>query len=269
MPELPEVEISRREIEPYLINQKILYTIVRKPRLRWLISNEILRLTNQIILSVKRRAKYLLLELPTGWIIIHFGMSGHLRIIPHGSVAKKHDHIDLIISNNKILRYNDPRRFGAWLWAENLANCRIFTQLGVEPLTTEFNKYYLFEKSRGKRTPIKPWLMNNKIVVGVGNIYASESLFFARILPERSADSLTKCESNLLVSTIKTVLLDSIEQGGATLRNFLQLDGKPGYFTKQLQVYGRAGKYCYRCAHIIEMVKQWQRSTFFCRHCQY
>ncbi|WP_367680416.1 bifunctional DNA-formamidopyrimidine glycosylase/DNA-(apurinic or apyrimidinic site) lyase [Candidatus Fukatsuia anoeciicola] len=269
MPELPEVETTRRGIEPYLINQTILYTIIRNPHLRWPISNEILSLTNQIILSVQRRAKYLLIELPTGWIIVHFGMSGCLKVLPQGVMAKKHDHIDLIISNNKILRYNDPRRFGAWLWAENFTNCRIFTQLGVEPLTMEFNKHYLFEKSRGKRTPIKSWLMNNKIVVGIGNIYASESLFFAKILPERLAGSLTKNESNLLVSAIKTVLLDSIEQGGTTLCNFLQLDGKPGYFTQQLQVYGRAGKYCYRCTHIIEMVKQRQRSTFFCRHCQH
>lgn len=194
MPELPEVETSRRGIEPYLVGQTILCTIIRDPRLRWPISDEILRLTDQIVLSVQRRAKYLLLELPAGWIIIHLGMSGRLRVLPQGTAAEKHDHIDLVISNGKILRYNDPRRFGAWLWAENLASCRVFAQLGVEPLTTEFNEHYLFEKSRGKRTLIKPWLMNNKIVVGVGNIYASESLFFAGILPERPAGSLTKSE---------------------------------------------------------------------------
>lgn len=269
MPELPEVETSRRGIAPYLVDQTLLYMVVRNPRLRWPVSEEISSLRDQPVFSVQRRAKYLLLELAAGWIIIHLGMSGRLHILPKGRIAEKHDHIDLVMSNGKILRYTDPRRFGAWLWAKDFTASTVLAHLGPEPLGAEFTEQYLFEKSRHKRTLIKPWLMDNKIVVGIGNIYASECLFVAGILPTEPAGSLTQNECKLLVSAIKTVLLDAIEQGGTTLRDFLQSDGKPGYFAQRLQVYGRAGAPCYRCTHLIETVKQGQRSTFFCRHCQH
>ncbi len=269
MPELPEVETSRRGIEPHLAGETILHAIIRNPRLRWPVSREIQMLSDQPVLSVQRRAKYLLLELPTGWVIIHLGMSGSLRILPEEMPAAKHDHIDLVMANGKVLRYTDPRRFGAWLWSDNLQQCPVLAHLGPEPLSAEFNGDYLFVQSRGKRTAIKPWLMDNKRVVGVGNIYASESLFAAGILPHRPAMTLTAEEAVRLADTIKAVLLRSIEQGGTTLKDFLQSDGNPGYFAQELQVYGRAGECCRVCGAPIEMAKQGQRSTFFCRTCQH
>jgi len=268
MPELPEVETSRRGIEPYLVGHSIQYAVVRNARLRWPVSEQILALSDQPVLSVQRRAKYLLIELASGWIIVHLGMSGSLRMLAEETEAGKHDHVDLVISNGMTLRYTDPRRFGAWLWCDDLEASNVLAHLGPEPLSDAFNGAYLFEKSRNKRTLIKPWLMDNKLVVGVGNIYASESLFTARILPDRPAGSLSKVEADVLVETIKAVLLRSIEQGGTTLRDFLQSDGKPGYFAQELQVYGRAGEPCRVCGTPIESAKHGQRSTFFCRRCQ-
>ncbi|NIF24103.1 MULTISPECIES: bifunctional DNA-formamidopyrimidine glycosylase/DNA-(apurinic or apyrimidinic site) lyase [Pantoea] len=268
MPELPEVETSRRGIEPHLVGETILHAVVRNGRLRWPVSQEIHALSDQPVISVQRRAKYLLIELPHGWIIVHLGMSGSLRVLPHELPAEKHDHVDLVMSNGKVLRYTDPRRFGAWLWSNDLAGSSVLAHLGPEPLSEAFNTDYLFEKSRGKRTVVKQWLMDNKIVVGVGNIYASESLFTAGIAPDRPAYSLSKDEVALLVSTIKAVLLRSIEQGGTTLRDFLQSDGKPGYFAQELQVYGRAGEPCRACGTPIVSGKHGQRSTFWCPNCQ-
>lgn len=269
MPELPEVETSRRGIEPYLAGHTIQYAVVRNTRLRWPVSEQILALHDQAVHSVQRRAKYLLIELDLGWIIVHLGMSGSLRILTQETDAGKHDHVDLVLSNGMVLRYTDPRRFGAWLWCEDLNTSNLLAHLGPEPLSEEFNGDYLYEKSRQKRTPIKPWLMGNKLVVGVGNIYASESLFTAGILPDRPAGSLSKTEADGLVKTIKMVLLHSIKQGGTTLRDFLQSDGKPGYFAQELQVYGRAGEPCRQCGNPIESAKHGQRSTFFCRSCQH
>jgi len=268
MPELPEVETSRRGIEPHLVGATILHAVVRNPRLRWPVSGEIHALSDLPVLSVQRRAKYLLLELPTGWIIIHLGMSGSLRMLPHEMPPAKHDHVDLVMSNGKVLRYTDPRRFGAWLWCSDLTLSPVLAHLGPEPLSDDFSGAYLFAKSRGRRTAIKPWLMDNKLVVGVGNIYASESLFVAGILPDRPAMALGEEEAERLVATIKAVLLRSIEQGGTTLRDFLQSDGKPGYFAQELQVYGRAGEPCRQCGTLIEASKHAQRSTFFCPCCQ-
>ncbi|GAA3592932.1 bifunctional DNA-formamidopyrimidine glycosylase/DNA-(apurinic or apyrimidinic site) lyase [Gibbsiella greigii] len=268
MPELPEVETSRRGIEPYLVGHSIQYAVVRNARLRWPVSSQIQALSDRPVRSVQRRAKYLLIELDTGWIIVHLGMSGSLRMLAEETEAGKHDHVDLVMSNGMILRYTDPRRFGAWLWCEDLAASNVLAHLGPEPLSEVFNGRYLFDKSRNKRTLIKPWLMDNKLVVGVGNIYASESLFSAGIMPDRPAASLSQAEADLLVATIKAVLLRSIEQGGTTLRDFLQSDGKPGYFAQELQVYGRAGEPCRACGAPIEAAKHGQRSTFFCRRCQ-
>ncbi len=242
MPELPEVETSRRGIEPHLVGATILHAHIRNGRLRWPVSDEIYRLSDTPVLSVQRRAKYLLLELPDGWIIIHLGMSGSLRILSEALPAEKHDHVDLVMSNGKILRYTDPRRFGAWLWTKELEGHNVLAHLGPEPLSDEFNGEYLQQKCAKKKTAIKPWLMDNKLVVGVGNIYASESLFAAGIHPDRLASSLSTEECDLLARVIKAVLLRSIEQGGTTLKDFLQSDGKPGYFAQELQVYGRKGE---------------------------
>lgn len=269
MPELPEVETTRRGIEPHLTGQIIIAAIVRQSRLRYPISNEILQLHNQSVLRVERRAKYLLLVLPTGWITIHLGMSGSIRILPAAATPQKHDHIDLLLSNGKILRYNDPRRFGSWLWCDDLSTHPHLVNLGVEPLDELFSDDYLFNCSRRAKTAVKPWLMSNKIVVGVGNIYASESLFLAGIKPTRPANSLTQSESEKLVAAIKTVLSHAIAQGGTTLRDFLDSDGKPGYFAQALQVYGRSEEICYRCGGEIISVKMAQRNTFYCSTCQY
>lgn len=268
MPELPEVETSRRGIEPHLVGEKILHAVVRNSRLRWPVSQEIYALSDQPVLSVQRRAKYLLLELPHGWIIIHLGMSGSLRVLPEEQPAAKHDHVDLVMSNGKVLRYTDPRRFGAWLWSTDPEGSNVLAHLGPEPLSDAFSGDYLYEKSRGKRTAVKQWLMDNKVVVGVGNIYASESLFTAGILPDRPAMSLSDEEAQRLAATIKAVLLRSIEQGGTTLRDFLKSDGKPGYFAQELQVYGRAGEPCRACGTPIASGKHGQRSTFWCPNCQ-
>jgi formamidopyrimidine-DNA glycosylase len=268
MPELPEVETSRRGIEPHLVGETILHAVVRNAHLRWPVSDEIHALSDKPVLSVQRRAKYLLLELPDGWIIIHLGMSGSLRILAQELPAEKHDHVDLVMSNGKVLRYTDPRRFGAWLWVRELEGSNVLSHLGPEPLSDEFNAEYLRVRSAKKKTAIKPWLMDNKLVVGVGNIYASESLFAAGIHPDRSTQSLSKNESERLVAAIKAVLLRSIEQGGTTLKDFLQSDGKPGYFAQELQVYGRAGEPCRVCGTPIVAGKHGQRSTYYCRRCQ-
>ena len=222
MPELPEVETSRRGIEPHLVGATILHAVVRNGRLRWPVSEEIYRLSDVPVLSVRRRAKYLLLELPDGWIIVHLGMSGSLRILSEELPAEKHDHVDLVMSNGKVLRYTDPRRFGAWLWTRTLEGHPVLAHLGPEPLSDAFNADYLQQKCAKKKTAIKPWLMDNKLVVGVGNIYASESLFSAGIHPDRLASSLSREECEQLVKVIKLVLLRSIEQGGTTLKDFLQ-----------------------------------------------
>lgn len=268
MPELPEIETSRRGIEPYMVGHHIVKAVVRQPKLRWPVSGQIMTLENAPVISVQRRAKYLLIELPDGWIIGHLGMSGSVRILPEFIEPGKHDHVDFILSTGQVLRYTDPRRFGAWLWEEDLATSNVLKHLGPEPLSDAFNGDYLFTRSRNKKTLIKPWLMDNKLVVGVGNIYASESLFEAKILPQRPAGSLTESEAQRLALTIKKVLQRSIEQGGTTLKDFLQADGKPGYFAQELQVYGRAGEPCKTCGTLIESEKHGQRTTFFCRHCQ-
>lgn len=268
MPELPEVETSRRGIAPHLLGATILHAVIRNGRLRYPVSDEIYRLSDVPVLSVRRWAKYLLLELPTSWIIIHLGMSGSLRILSEERPAEKHDHIDLVMSNGKILRYTDPRRFGLWLWTETLAGHPVLAHLGPEPLSDDFNSDYLQQKCIKKKIAIKPWLMDNKLVVGVGNIYANESLFAAGIHPDRLAASLSPEECQRLVKAIKTILSRAIEQGGTTLKDFLQSDGKPGYFAQQLQVYGRKGEPCRQCGTPIIASKHAQRATFYCRQCQ-
>ena len=268
MPELPEVETSRRGIEPHLVGNTISYAIVRNDRLRWPVSEQIKRLSDEIVLSVQRRAKYLLIELKTGWIIVHLGMSGSVRILNEETPEEKHDHVDLIMKDGKVLRYTDPRRFGAWLWCDDLETSTVLAHLGPEPLSDKFNAQYLFDLALKRKIAIKPWLMDNKVVVGVGNIYANEALFAAKISPEKITNTLTLAEATELVYQIKKVLTRSIEQGGTTLKDFLQSDGKPGYFAQELFVYGKKGEPCSVCGTLIESIKQGQRSTFFCRTCQ-
>lgn len=268
MPELPEVETSRLGILPYLKNQTIDDIIIRQPKLRWPIPSEITSAKDQQIIDVQRRAKYLLLQLTTGWIVIHLGMSGSLRILLEPQPEGKHDHVDLVLQNGTVLRYTDPRRFGSWLWTPFLEWLPQLKSLGPEPLTDEFNANYLYQQVKERKVPIKTLIMDNHIVVGVGNIYASESLFMAKILPSRLGNSLKLKELKVLVEAIKRVLANSIAQGGTTLKDFLQSDGKPGYFVQQLQVYGREGDSCLICQTPIQAKKIAQRNTFYCSHCQ-
>ena len=269
MPELPEVETTKRGISPFLINQRIEKVIIRQKQLRLPIPPLNLICAGETIQTVSRRAKYLLLQLSKGYLLIHLGMSGHLRIVSPELAAEKHDHIDLLLSNGRVLRYNDPRRFGLWLYIEEDPNQhRLLTHLGPEPLTTAFNGGYLFEHAHKKRQSIKSFIMTNEIVVGVGNIYASESLFLAGIHPQRPAGSLTPENFAVLAEHIKQILQLAIEAGGTTLRDFYAFDGKPGYFTLNLQVYGRKNKPCLRCNTLIQTLVISGRNSAFCPNCQ-
>ncbi|MXP51392.1 bifunctional DNA-formamidopyrimidine glycosylase/DNA-(apurinic or apyrimidinic site) lyase [Pantoea sp. SoEX] len=268
MPELPEVEACRINIKPYLINQVINYIIVRNINLRWPVSPEILQIKNQSILSIKRRAKYLLIQLKFGWIVMHFGMSGRLSLLSRYIPPQKHDHIDIVMKNQNILRYTDQRRFGACLWISDLSKNVLFKNLGLEPLTDTFNNVYLSSKICLKKNTIKQSIMDNKIVVGVGNIYANESLFAAGIIPSRISMNLSNKEVKFLVCNIKSVLLKAIKHGGTTLSNFLQSNGEPGYFTQQLKVYGRANEPCLICGTKIIKCKYASRSSYWCPECQ-
>lgn len=267
MPELPEVEVSRMGISPHLVGQKITQLTFRTAKLRWDIPAELKRLEGQYIRSISRRAKYLLIETDVGCAIVHLGMSGSLRVLDAAIAPNKHDHVDLTLENGKVLRYNDPRRFGAWLWSEDGQHA-VLNNMGPEPLTPAFEPQYMFDKAHNKRVAVKQFIMDNKIVVGVGNIYACESLFGARIHPALGAGQLTLEDWQRLVGEIKTVLATAIQQGGTTLKDFSQADGKPGYFAQELQVYGRAGQPCTCCGTDIAELKIGQRNTFFCPQCQ-
>nr|WP_086937818.1 bifunctional DNA-formamidopyrimidine glycosylase/DNA-(apurinic or apyrimidinic site) lyase [Thaumasiovibrio occultus] len=268
MPELPEVEVSRLGITPHLQGQKISKVIVRQRQLRWWVPDEVLDLAGQTIQSIERRAKYLLLHTEKGAVIIHLGMSGNLRVLPHATPPAKHDHVDLLLANGQMLRYHDPRRFGAWLWQAPDEVHQALSQLGPEPLEDEFNSVYLLEKAKSRKTAIKVFLMTNAVVVGVGNIYANESLFMAGIDPRRAAGTLTSDEATRLVDIIKQVLRRAIAQGGTTLKDFQQTDGKPGYFAQELLVYGKKGEPCPSCNTELKEVKLGQRATTYCPQCQ-
>ncbi|WP_394242654.1 bifunctional DNA-formamidopyrimidine glycosylase/DNA-(apurinic or apyrimidinic site) lyase [Vibrio astriarenae] len=269
MPELPEVEVSRLGITPHLQGQTIAKLTFRAPKLRWDIpQQELKQMEGQVITQISRRAKYLLIETNIGSAIVHLGMSGSLRVLDADFPAGKHDHVDLQLENGKILRYNDPRRFGAWLWCDKGESHQVLENIGPEPLTDEFNAEYITEKAKSKRVAVKQFIMDNKVVVGVGNIYANESLFKAKISPLRPASKVTKKEWLLLVAEIKATLETAIQQGGTTLNDFAQPDGKPGYFVQELQVYGKAGEPCPICAEEIQDQKIGQRNTFYCQTCQ-
>lgn len=271
MPELPEVETTCRGVRPHLEGQTIRELIVRQSKLRWPVPSDLNRqLQQQPILSIKRRAKYLLIELPNGTLIIHLGMSGSLRVLDHQIAAEKHDHIDLLLTNGQLLRYRDPRRFGAWLWWDKaIEEHQLLSHLGPEPLSDAFNSDYLKMHCAKRKSPIKQVIMDGRVVVGVGNIYASESLFLAGIRPTTAACRISKPKLEKLVQAIKTVLTNAIAQGGTTLRDFTNSEGKPGYFAQQLNVYGREGEACLKCQQLIKQKTIGQRSTFYCPQCQH
>jgi formamidopyrimidine-DNA glycosylase len=223
----------------------------------------------QTVLNVQRRAKYLLLETAIGSAILHLGMSGSLRIVDDGITAEKHDHVDIIFKHGKVLRLRDPRRFGAVLWTQSpIEQHKLFCKLGPEPLSDEFTAEYLHHQAKNRQVSIKGFIMNAHIVVGVGNIYASESLFMAGIHPKRAAGRVSLKRLKVLVENIKQVLQRSIEQGGTTLKDFANPEGQSGYFQVALQVYGKTGEACQHCGASIKKIKLGQRSTFYCPSCQ-
>lgn len=270
MPELPEVETCRRGITPYLQKQVIKKIIIRNHKLRWPIPKKLPEYTEgKTIRSISRRGKYLLLELDSGTIIIHLGMSGSLRICPENTPADKHDHIDILCRNKKTLRLKDPRKFGSVLWTkDNPLEHKLLIKLGPEPLTEAFNANYLYTNSRKRTCSIKSFIMNSHMVVGVGNIYACEALFLSAINPKRKAGSLSKARYERLVDNIKHTLNAAIKQGGTTLKDFTREDGQPGYFAQKLNVYGKENIGCTLCQRPIKRFTQQQRSTFYCSHCQ-
>ncbi len=269
MPELPEVETSRRGIAPWLEGMRVENVVVRERRLRWPVPAEIDRLLpGEIIHSIRRRAKYLLFDTDAGILLLHLGMSGSVRIIDHSEPAAKHDHVDIVIEDGKALRFRDPRRFGSMLWTNDVGKHPLLRDLGPEPLGEEFDGDYLWQAARGRRISIKQFIMNGAVVVGVGNIYASESLFLAGIHPLRRADRVAMPRMQLLATSIRSVLQQAIEAGGTTLRDYYGGDGEPGYFRQQLEVYAREGEPCRRCKSPIAAVVLGQRSTFYCKRCQ-
>jgi formamidopyrimidine-DNA glycosylase len=269
MPELPEVETSRRGIEPHIINTRVERVIIRNRSLRWPVSETLDRkLLGETITSVTRRAKYLLINTGSGSAILHLGMSGSVFIVDRGTPAGVHDHVDIDFDSGKTMRFRDPRRFGSLHWSETPFRHKLLKSLGPEPLAAEFDARYLWQKSRGRRVSIKQFIMNGQVVVGVGNIYASEALYLACINPRRAAGRIALQRYELLVTAIKGVLANAIKAGGTTLRDFYGGDGEAGYFQQQLEAYGREDEPCRRCNTSITAIVQGQRSTYYCKRCQ-
>ena len=269
MPELPEVETTLRGISPHILGQKVTEIVIRQPRLRWPIPADLpLLMQGRKLVGLSRRGKYLLFNFGNGHALIHLGMSGSLRIVKEDEPPSFHDHFDVVFGN-RLLRYCDPRRFGCLLWVEGEPEVhKLLTDLGPEPLTDHFDAGYLYQRTRKRSQAIKQFIMDSKIVVGVGNIYANESLFMSGIKPIRKAGSLTRKNCEDLVRDIKFVLQRSIDQGGTTLRDFVGGDGKPGYFKQQLLVYGRGGQPCNLCKKPLKEVRMNDRTTVYCVICQ-
>lgn len=271
MPELPEVETTLRGIQPFIQRQVIRQFVIRRANLRWPIPNaDLQRLVGQAITQVTRRGKYLLLATDSATIIIHLGMSGRLQILDKPAIVNKHDHVDIIFNNGHLLRFTDPRRFGALLCSEaNPYQHPLLRHLGVEPLSGQFSVHYLKQQLQHKRLAIKSVIMDQRIVVGVGNIYATEALFIAGISPIKLAKTLSLADLKRLLRAIKSILRDAIQHGGSSLKDFLNSEGNPGYFSQKLQVYGRAGLPCLQCKLILQSIRIGQRSTVYCQHCQH
>ncbi|MBW6509500.1 MAG: bifunctional DNA-formamidopyrimidine glycosylase/DNA-(apurinic or apyrimidinic site) lyase [Desulfuromonadales bacterium] len=270
MPELPEVETVCRGITPHVCGKTIQELILRAPKLRLPLDPQLCEdLPGQTIRKVSRRAKYLLLEFDQGGLLIHLGMSGVLRIVPAGTTENKHDHVDLIFTEGTCLRFTDPRRFGVFLYSsDDLLHHPLLKNLGPEPLHDSFQGRALYRRSRGKSQSIKTFIMDQKVVVGVGNIYANEALFRAGIHPLRAAGWIGRLRYQRLVAAIKEVLAQAIAAGGTTISDFADSDGRPGYFRQELFVYGRGSAPCFHCGRAIYTCRVGQRSTFYCTFCQ-
>jgi formamidopyrimidine-DNA glycosylase len=269
MPELPEVETTRRGVEPHCRGRRVQRLVVREGRLRWPVPDDLpALLQGQRIDTVDRRAKYLLFRTAPGSLLVHLGMSGSLRVVPGDENPGRHDHIDIQLEDGISLRYNDPRRFGCFLWLQPGELHPLLSHLGPEPLLPEFDGELLYRRSRGRKGPVKNFIMDGKVVVGVGNIYANEALFLSGIRPNRAAGRISLHRYQCLAENIKQVLTSAISQGGTTLRDFVGGDGKPGYFAQQLYVYGRSGQPCKRCGAQLRELRLGQRSSVYCVACQ-
>lgn len=278
MPELPEVETTLRGIEPFIRGRNVTATTLREARLRWPVTPKLPQLLKgRQLKALHRRAKYLLFDFnedsPSEWgggtLVMHLGMSGSLRLVEPGTPPRKHDHLDITFADEWLLRFHDPRRFGAALWVEgDPSSHQLLRNLGPEPLTEEFNGDYLYRNSRLRKLPVKQFLMNNQVVVGVGNIYASEALFRAGVSPLRQAGSISLKRYQLLAEGVQEVLSEAIAQGGTTLRDFVNGQGNPGYFKQRLQVYGRGALPCRTCKRQLKEIRLGQRSTVYCGVCQ-
>lgn len=270
MPELPEVETTRCGIAPHLNNKTIQTIIIRQPKLRWKVDVNFSQLiSNRLLQSIERRGKYLIFNLDNGTFLIHLGMSGKLRILSNQEEPEKHDHFDIIFTHGKILRFTDPRRFGMLIWTDTTPHQHsLLKELGPEPLENNFTGAYLFQLSRKRKAPVKQFIMDQNIVVGVGNIYANEALFAAKINPLKAANKISAAAYNLLVKEIKKVLAKAIKKGGTTLRDFMSADNKPGYFQLRLKVYGRGNLSCVNCETLLKEIRLGQRSTVYCPTCQ-
>jgi formamidopyrimidine-DNA glycosylase len=268
VPELPEVEVTRRGIAPQVAGRRISAVVVREPRLRWRVSDEVRRLAGRTVRAVERRAKYLLLDCGDGHLILHLGMSGSLRLLPSDAAPEKHDHFDLVLGD-RMLRLRDPRRFGAVLWAgTDLATHPLLRHLGIEPLSRALDGRRLHGLTRGHRAAIKLFLMDSRRLAGVGNIYASESLHRARIDPRKPARRLSLEQCARLARAIKHTLRAAIRAGGSSLRDFVGSDGVYGCFQQRARVYDRAGQPCRNCGTPVRRIVQGQRSTYYCPRCQ-
>jgi formamidopyrimidine-DNA glycosylase len=270
VPELPEVETTKRGIAHALLGARVLEAVVRDRRLRWPIAaNFETAVQGRTVRSVERRAKYILIGFGVGTLILHLGMSGSLRLVKPGTAPRPHDHWDLVLDSGWVLRFHDPRRFGSLHWTDAEPDRHpLLLKLAPEPLSDAFDAAYLYRATRKRAVAIKQLLMNSEIVVGVGNIYASEALFHARIAPRRRARRITKAEAGRLTAAVKKVLADAIEIGGTTLRDYVDPEGSPGYFRQKLFVYERAGSACRVCKSVVKQFTQGQRSTYWCATCQ-
>ncbi len=269
MPELPEVETTRLGLAPELEGRAIASVVLRRPDLRWPIPGEIAALLpGQRILGLRRRAKYLLLDLAPGSALLHLGMTGSLRVLDRSLPAGPHDHVDLMLDSGQVVRFTDPRRFGCLLWQPAGALHPLLANLGPEPLGPDFHGDYLFRASRDRRASVKTMIMDQSVVVGVGNIYAAESLFQAGIAPARAAGTVSRPRYDRLAQAVKGILAHAIQCGGTTFRDFTRPDGRPGYFEQELFVYGREGELCLTCGSLLRGSRLGNRSTVWCSHCQ-
>ncbi len=269
MPELPEVETTRRGLLPHVEGRRVSGVLLRRPDLRWPIPREVSDLLpGRRIATIRRRAKYLLLDTDAGSALLHLGMSGSLRVLPGTTPVRAHDHVDIALAGGRVLRFNDPRRFGCLLWQAPGETHELLAGLGPEPLSDDFDGDYLFARSRGRSAPVKTFLMDQAVVVGVGNIYAAEALFMAGISPLREAGKVSRARYIALADAAKAILAHAIERGGTTLRDFISPDGAPGYFEQELLAYGRGGEPCPRCGRRMKQAMIGQRASVWCGHCQ-